>query len=701
MERCATRTARTVSDDRELSSVAWPGARAGEAIAALARQAGIPTRTVEVARSSNVEAGAAWLGLEAQAVSCLHAEAHRFVRSAAPALLPIGGDRWLALVRARGSDAIVVDVTGRERRVAIASIRAALARPAEARVRAGVEKMVSDAGIAPRRRDRTVRSILEGQLGGTLVDAGFIVRLPPGADFRRQLRDAGVGKRLATMVLTHAARYALIALSWWIIGSGALSGRLDVRWMGGWALALLAQVPLFVATSWLQGRVAIDAGSLLKRRLLAGALAMPPDAMRLEGAGHLLGRVLEAESVEALTLGAGFAALTASIELLVGGVILVLGAGGALQAAALALWVTLSAIVARRYLHRRRAWTEARLSLTHALVERMIGHRTRLAQEPRERWHEHEDCILEQYVERGAAMDRSEATLRAFIPRGWLVLAMSILAPAFFRRTTTTAELAIAIGGSLLAYGALQSLTSGLAAMNGALIAWRSVEPIYLAAGEVEGPSSPALRDLAPPTSLAARDVVFRHTARGEPALNGASLQVRTGDRILLQGRSGGGKSTLGAVLAGLRRPQSGLVLLGGLDLPTLGVEGWRRHVVAAPQFHENHVFSGTFGFNLLLGREWPPSEDDLERARVVCDELGLTPLLRKMPSGLGQAVGETGWQLSHGERSRLFVARALLQEPECLVIDESYGALDPETLRLALGCVLRRAKSLVLIAHP
>ena len=63
--------------------------------------------------------------------------------------------------------------------------------------------------------------------------------------------------------------------------------------------------------------------------------------------------------------------------------------------------------------------------------------------------------------------------------------------------------------------------------------------------------------------------------------------------------------------------------------------------------------------------------------------------------------VGESGWQLSHGERSRLFLARALLQEPELLVLDESFAALDPETLRRCLQRVLDRARTLVVIAHP
>jgi ATP-binding cassette subfamily B protein len=92
----------------------------------------------------------------------------------------------------------------------------------------------------------------------------------------------------------------------------------------------------------------------------------------------------------------------------------------------------------------------------------------------------------------------------------------------------------------------------------------------------------------------------------------------------------------------------------------------------------------------------------DLAEARDSCaEELGLGDLLERMPGGLMQLVGETGWQLSHGERSRVFLARALLQRAPLTVMDESFAALDPETLALCLRCVQQRAQTLVVIAHP
>ena len=101
------------------------------------------------------------------------------------------------------------------------------------------------------------------------------------------------------------------------------------------------------------------------------------------------------------------------------------------------------------------------------------------------------------------------------------------------------------------------------------------------------------------------------------------------------------------------------------------------------------------------MARRWPPRPADLDAAETLCEELGLGHLLRRMPGGMFQMVGEMGWQLSHGERSRLFIARALLQEAEVVILDGSFAALDPETLQRALLCVLERAKTLVVIAHP
>jgi ATP-binding cassette subfamily B protein len=261
---------------------------------------------------------------------------------------------------------------------------------------------------------------------------------------------------------------------------------------------------------------------------------------------------------------------------------------------------------------------------------------------------------------------------------------------------------------------AFELLTIGLVGVADAAVACREALDLLRAAAR---PKEPGVPELALGAHAAGRmagaaglgrepvvqgsEVVFGYRDRGEPVIARCDFRIDHGDRVLLEGPSGGGKSTLLSLILGLRDPDAGLLLLDGLDRPSLGDAGWRRRVAAAPQFHENHVFLGTFAFNLLMGREWPPEPGDLEEAEAVCRDLGLGNLLERMPGGLLQMVGETGWQLSHGERSRLYVARALLQRADLVAFDESFAALDPETLGRALRTALRRAPTLLVVAHP
>jgi ATP-binding cassette subfamily B protein len=538
------------------------------------------------------------------------------------------------------------------------------------------------------------------------------LRLTPGVSFWRQARRAKLPGQLAGLVVAHTFHYLLWLLSWWVIGQAALQGRFDRGWLIAWALLLFCLVPLRWLVTWTQGLLAIGAGGILKQRLLMGALRLEPEEIRHQGAGQLLGRVMESEAVESLALSGGFLALVAGIELVIAAFVLAAGAGGWFQSLVLVVWVALTLGLGWSYYRRRGRWTEDRLTMTNDLVERMVGHRTRLAQEARERWHQGEDEALDRYFGFSASMDQRGALLLALPPRGWLALALLALAPGFAFAGDNPALLAVALGGMLLAYRALQKLTTGLSHLVGAAIAWQQIRLLFRAAARSEPvPSAemfPDRADAAPSeqpangkTVLEAQDLLFRYPGRAEPVLRGCGLRIRRGERLLLEGPSGGGKSTLGALLSGLRRPESGLLLLRGLDRQTLGGEAWRRRVVAAPQFHENHVLTGTFAFNLLMGRQWPPRLEDFQEAEHLCQELGLEEVLKRMPAGLLQTVGETGWQLSHGEKSRLYIARALLQHAELVVLDESFASLDPENLRRALNCVLARAPTLLVIAHP
>ncbi len=112
----------------------------------------------------------------------------------------------------------------------------------------------------------------------------------------------GVPGRLLALAIAHALQYGLWILAWYLVGSHVLSGGTDRGWLIPWALLLLTLVPLRVLITRLQGWAAIGAGALMKQRLFFGSLRLDPDSLRHQGAGQLLGRVLESEAVEALAL---------------------------------------------------------------------------------------------------------------------------------------------------------------------------------------------------------------------------------------------------------------------------------------------------------------------------------------------------------------------------------------------------------------
>lgn len=718
-------------DERSALQVAplwWPMARLGEGLEALARLSGLGRAATQPLGSPPlglplddgdptaearrwVEWAGTQLGLEVVPVDSSVPDLARLLRGAAPAVLPFEDERgqgfFLLLGSARGS-ARLLGPDLRPQRVGLAALRNAMCWSREAPHFPEISRLLEAARVPPKRRDKVRAAMLRERLASERIGPCWMLRLPASTGFWQQLSEARLLHRAAAALAVFAGLYALEIAGWGLIGHAALAGRLDFGWLAAWLLLLGSMIPLRLAGGWLQSTFALGAGRVLKSRLLAGALRLDIEQVRQLGVGHLLGRVIESQALESLVFNGGFAVLVALIELAFAAWVLTLGAAPLPQLAALAAWCVLTGWLSWRYVGRLRRWTMARLDLTHELVERMVGHRTRLAQERPRRRDEHEDQALQAYLQVSREMDAAAVPAFAGAPSLWLLLALAALAPAFTAGSTVAAgTLAISLGGMLLAQRAFGSLAGGLAGLGRAAIAWQQVAELFHAgAGDEAAPPRPFLpmNRLPKPGSgvplVDARGLQFRYRPEGPAVLAGADLAIQPGERILLEGASGGGKSTLASLLVGLRTPQAGLLLLGGLDRHTTG-DDWHRLATEAPQFHENHILSGSLAFNLLLGREWPGPAADLREAEQLCRELGLGDLLERMPGGLMQLVGETGWQLSHGERSRVFLARALLQRAPLTVMDESFAALDPETLALCLRCVQRRAQTLVVIAHP
>jgi len=695
----------------------WAANRLGELLTEMATRSGLgrakvenPPTSFDAADPAQVEswvqAACDWLGVEPEPTQAGYSDVEAFLRHGGPAILRLRVDRefrFLGLFRARGKKARLLTAEGEVEPIPIATLRdwlcARLEDPLDAEVRAFLRR----AGVGEREEERARRAILRQRLGSARVGGLWMMRPGVGSSFAKSLRRVGVPSRLALLALGHTAQYVLYLGAWWLIGRAALEGRVEPGWMAAWMLILLTLVPLRAGVNWLQGAISTRAGGVLKQRLLAGALRLEPEEIRHRGTGELLGSVLESEALESLALGGGFLLLLGGIEVVVSALVLAQGAGGAVHVGLLAAWLALAAGLGWAFFKRRVLWTRSRLEMTHQLVENLLGYRTRLAQERREQWHDGEDRELDSYLRASASLDRLTGVLSSVLPRGWMVLGIAGLAPSVAAGEPTMARIAIAVGGVLLAYRALGSIAGGMAQTFGALVAWRSVGEMFHAAARPQHKSSPSVildRRRAGGKLIEAREISYVYPGRQAPAVAHCDLEVNVGDRILVQGPSGGGKSTLAAILAGLRRPDSGLLLLEGLDQQSMGTRVWRRAVVLAPQFHENHILTESLAFNLLMGKRWPALPAELEDAIEVCKQLGLGELLERMPAGIFQMVGETGWQLSHGERNRVFLARTLLQNEGLTILDESFEPLDSENALKASRFVLERVPSVVAINH-
>lgn len=183
--------------------------------------------------------------------------------------------------------------------------------------------------------------------------------------------------------------------------------------------------------------------------------------------------------------------------------------------------------------------------------------------------------------------------------------------------------------------------------------------------------------------------------SRNKEFLRVPSLRIIGGEQVAIVGENGAGKSTLVKLMARLYDPLCGSIGLGGEDLRNVQLKSLRRTVCYLPR--DPVLFDGTIASNLRFVR-LSASDEDLEEAiRMV----GLSSLLASLPDGLRQRIGPDGCQLSGGERQRLALARALLQKPRVLILDEATSCLDSFAEATVLGRLREIGEwTLIVISH-
>lgn len=248
----------------------------------------------------------------------------------------------------------------------------------------------------------------------------------------------------------------------------------------------------------------------------------------------------------------------------------------------------------------------------------------------------------------------------------------------------------------------LYRLQPKVQALDGTRLGLDSLAPsVEAVAGLLDPEGKPYIRSGNAPSGrlrevVRFEDVSFCYDPAWGPAVEDATVAFAAGKTTAIVGTSGAGKSTLIKLLVRLYDPTGGAITVDGVPLPELDLGAWRDRIALVSQ--DAHVFNATVRENIAYGRLGATEAEVVEAARRA-DAHGFVTALA---DGYDTEVGERGTRLSGGQRQRIALARAIVRDPDLLILDEATNALDTFSEHLIQEAldVLRRDRTVIVIAH-
>lgn len=237
------------------------------------------------------------------------------------------------------------------------------------------------------------------------------------------------------------------------------------------------------------------------------------------------------------------------------------------------------------------------------------------------------------------------------------------------------------------------SLTSFLLQLRIMSLHNERIADIALHEKEEKKPEIEIIADMGP-ISQETNGLSYRYDSQSAPIFSALSLSVAPGESVAITGASGAGKTTLMKVLCGLFEPDSGRVLINGIDIRQIGINNYHRMIACVMQ--DDRLFSGSIRENICGFAEEMDEEWMVECARAS----HIHDVIMNMPMGYETLIGELGEGLSGGQKQRIFIARALYRKPGILFMDEATSALDSESEHFVNVAIKNMNITRVIIAH-